>query len=165
MAGQIGHLQVPGATELCTCGRHGCLDTVASGYAVLRNLGSVPARRVAREHGRKEANLLVESISRERRGDLGAAAVFHHCGVKLGEVLCAVVSILDPSRIVLAGPLAQVPSFVQGVRTRIRLPHGSAETQGAALDICTYEADEAAALVALQQFVFSSGLDRRTRRP
>jgi len=165
MAGQIGHLHAPGATELCTCGRYGCLDTVASGYAVLRNLDSVPARRVAREHTREEIDLLLEAIHRERRGDLRTQAVFHDCGAKLGEALCAVLSILDPSRIVLAGPLAQVSSFVEGARTRVRLPHDAAGAHGSSIDLCTYEADEAAAIVALQHFVFPLGMDGFARRP
>jgi glucokinase len=38
-AGEIGHLQVPGADASCPCGQRGCLEAVASGGGMLRRWG------------------------------------------------------------------------------------------------------------------------------
>ena len=38
-AGEIGHMPVSGASNICLCGRTGCLDTVASGFWLERLLG------------------------------------------------------------------------------------------------------------------------------
>jgi glucokinase len=37
MAGEIGHIQVKNDGELCNCGHHGCLETLASATAVVRH--------------------------------------------------------------------------------------------------------------------------------
>lgn len=39
-AGEIGHIRVPSALEQsCPCGQQGCLDTLASGWSLVRDLG------------------------------------------------------------------------------------------------------------------------------
>ena len=37
-AGEIGHVVVQGNNELCSCGKRGCLETISSARAVLKNL-------------------------------------------------------------------------------------------------------------------------------
>lgn len=39
-AGEIGHLPVGGCDDLCQCGLRGCLETVASGTAILKSHGN-----------------------------------------------------------------------------------------------------------------------------
>lgn len=160
MAGQIGHLRVPGASELCTCGRRGCLDTVASGYAVLRALGYLGPRRAPREHRPSEAALLLDAIERERGGDARALTAFRRAGEHLGVALRAVRSVLDPDRIWLAGPLSQAPSFVDGVRARVLAGTGARAVDAPMpVVVASHAGDEAAALVALRHFAFGPALD------
>ena len=160
MAGQIGHMHVAGARELCTCGRHGCLDTVASGYAVLRRLGYIKPRIVSREHRPHDATLLLAAIERERQGDAQVRMAFRRSGNRLGTALCAVRSVLDPERIWLAGPVSQASSFVAGVRERLLADTGARAVDATPfIDLSSYAGDEAAALVALNHFAFGPGLD------
>jgi predicted NBD/HSP70 family sugar kinase len=164
-AGQIGHMRVEGASELCTCGRRGCLDTVASGYAVLRRLGLMSARRVAREHHAAEAQRLFAVIEQEQRGDEHVSAAFRACGERLGSALNAVRSVLDPGRIVLAGPLSRTGSFMDGVRARIEQLAVGERTPGAPLlQVANHSSDSAAVRLALSAFVFSAALDLRRLR-
>ncbi len=169
-AGQIGHLSVAGATELCTCGRRGCLDTVASGYGVLRRLGLVPPRRVAREHDAAAAQKLLAAIERERQGEPKARRAFHASGAQLGEALNAVRALLDPQRIVLAGPLGRTPSYVKGVQARLEARDSSRSERAAGgaglpdpeaplLALASHSADSAAACLALAEFAFGGALD------
>lgn len=154
-AGQIGHMRIAGASELCTCGRRGCLDTVASGFAVLRRLGKVSSRRIPKEHNIDDARRLVDVIERERRGDAKAQAAFRASGGQLGAALNIVRSVLDPERIVIAGPLAQTASYVEGVRERLDVEDANPPF----LCLATQSSDSAAVQLALSQFVFCSSLD------
>ena len=44
IAGEIGHIPVPGALGVCRCGQRGCLETVASGWALAERWeGPIPA--------------------------------------------------------------------------------------------------------------------------
>lgn len=160
-AGQIGHMRVAGATDLCTCGQRGCLDTVASGYAVLRRLGSVSARHIPKEHDAADARRLLEAIELERQGNDKARLAFRTSGEHLGDALNAIRAVLDPERIVLAGPLAQTGSYVEGIRSRI----DGGDAGSPSLCLATQTNDAAAARLALLQFVFSPSLDlTRIRR-
>jgi predicted NBD/HSP70 family sugar kinase len=150
-AGQIGHMRVAGAKELCTCGRRGCLDTVASGYAVLRRLGKAASRRTPGEHDAGTAQRLLAAIERERGGERAARAAFRACGEQLGDALNAVRAVFDPARIVLAGPLSQTGSYVEGVRASL-----GGEPQ---VFLATHSTDAAAANLALAQLAFGPQLD------
>jgi predicted NBD/HSP70 family sugar kinase len=159
-AGQIGHMHVAGATELCTCGRRGCLDTVASGYAVLRRLGRVPARRIPREHRPADAGLLIKAIAQAARGESDVKRAFGACGEQLGEALNAVRAVVDPEHIWLAGPLAQAESFVEGVLSRFDVAaRGDNDKVMPKLALSSLSSDAAAALLALKLFAFGPALD------
>lgn len=154
-AGQIGHMRVVGASELCTCGRRGCLDTVASGYAVLRRMGKVGSRRIPREHNMDDVRRLANAIEREKCGDSRVQAAFRASGEQLADALNAIRAVLDPERIVLAGPLAQTGSYVEGIRSRL---DGRGDNPSF-LRLATQSGDTAAIRLALSQFVFCSSLD------
>jgi len=161
-AGQIGHMSVAGATDLCTCGRRGCLDTVASGYGVLRRLGLVPPRKVAREHDSAAARKLLSAIERERQGEPRVRQAFRASGAQLGDTLNAVRALLDPQRIVLAGPLAGTASYVKGVQARLNeRDAGGGSTDSPLLVLGTHTTDSAGACLALTEFVFGGTLDLR----
>ena len=90
-AGEIGHLRVPGNARICPrCGkdRKGCLETIASGYAIARDLG-VPDLTAA--------SLLAE------QGDIAAATAFRRGGKALGRVIGDAVTWLDAARVVIFG--------------------------------------------------------------
>ncbi len=159
-AGQIGHMSVPGATDLCTCGRRGCLDTVASGYGVLRRLALVPPRKVAREHDAAAARKLLAAIERERQGEPKVRQAFQASGAQLGEALNTVRALLDPQRIVLAGPLAGTASYVRGVQAKLNERDGGGGSEDAPLlSMASHTADSAGAWLALTEFAFGNTLD------
>lgn len=159
-AGQIGHMNVPGAKDLCTCGRRGCLDTVASGYGVLRRLGLVPPRRVAREHDASAARQLLAAIERERQGEPRVRQAFQASGEALGDALNAVRAVLDPQRIVLAGPLGHTTSYVKGVLASLQeRDAGGGSPEAPLLSVATHTPDSAGACLALAEFAFGTRLE------
>ena len=105
-AGDIGHIKLVGYDDyLCQCGSYGCLAAVASGGAVaraLRELGTPAAS------GSDVGALLAA-------GDADAARLTRAAGRVLGEVLASVVSVLNPSEVVIGGTLASAP-LLTGLR-------------------------------------------------
>ncbi|WP_018653102.1 ROK family protein [Actinomadura flavalba] len=90
-SGELGHLVVRPGGEPCACGAAGCLEAYASGAALERR-GGAPAAEV---------------IARAARGDRAAARVWSEALDALADALAHAVVLLDPSRIVLAGGVAQ----------------------------------------------------------
>ncbi|MGI9385680.1 MAG: ROK family protein [Methyloligellaceae bacterium] len=157
-AGQIGHMAVPDADEVCTCGRRGCLDTVASGHAVLTRLGLLAQRRTAREHDVGDAALLTRAMERETEGDAETAEAFNAAGARLGLALTAVRSVVDPECIVLAGPLAQVESYVSGVRHALSAGD-EPPADPIALVVSRQSVDAAGAWLALDGYVLGDAIN------
>lgn len=96
-AGDIGHVQVDTATgHICRCGNTGCLESIASGTAVLRDV--------------REAGLDVADISDlatlALKGDAAVMRRLRQAGRVIGQVLTMCVSLINPAVIVVDGELA-----------------------------------------------------------
>ncbi|MBB5780170.1 ROK family transcriptional regulator [Nonomuraea jabiensis] len=97
-AGEIGHIPVlDGGDVLCRCGNTGCVDSVASGTALLRDL---------RAQG-KDVKTIADVTALVRAGDAETMATVREAGRHIGEVLAGAVNILNPSVVVLGGDVAE----------------------------------------------------------
>lgn len=110
VAGDISHTMIPGAPRVpCSCGRVGCLDVVASGSALIDTL---------REEGVGVATmdelLMIASDAHPR-----ATMLLREAGTRTGEVLAAIVNVLNPQALVIGGKLSQSEAFVAGIRQAI----------------------------------------------
>jgi predicted NBD/HSP70 family sugar kinase len=107
-AGDLGHIAVPGGADiLCRCGNTGCVEAIASGRAVARQLGEAGL----------DAASSADVVALVRGGDLTATAAVRDAGRALGEVLAACVSMLNPSVIVVGGNLAEAGEhLLAGIR-------------------------------------------------
>ncbi|WP_166354346.1 ROK family transcriptional regulator [Phytoactinopolyspora limicola] len=107
-AGDLGHLNVPhGEEAVCHCGNTGCLEAVASGDAIASKLR---ARGV-------EAETSNDVVRLARSGSVETLTLVRDAGRTLGEVLASVVSLLNPSVIVIGGPIAEAgEGLLAGVR-------------------------------------------------
>lgn len=100
-AGEVGHLAVRGGGP-CTCGKTGCLETVAS-------------ERVLAERARSlvggEPGLTKPSVRRlvdlAEAGEMEARRVVDQAARALGEALAQAVEILDVAAIIVSGELAR----------------------------------------------------------
>ncbi|MGP1614245.1 MAG: ROK family protein, partial [Pollutimonas bauzanensis] len=152
-AGQIGHLKVDAAGSQCTCGEFGCLNTVASGYAVLSQLGM--AITSAQPDDARVGNvwLLKHAAAMAYANDIAAVRIFRSAGEWLGRTLSQLTPIFDPELVILAGAMAQIPSYVEGVRNNFHL------VRELPLSISTMTLEQAAVCLALDAFVFDPRLD------
>ncbi len=107
-AGDIGHIQFTGSPEpLCRCGKLGCVEARAAGWAIARDL---------RSHG-LEATTARDVIELVQTNQPEAIRLVREAGRVLGEVTADVVSVLNPSVIVIGGTLARAgEALFSGVR-------------------------------------------------
>lgn len=110
-AGEIGHIRVSEAGDaVCRCGNVGCLEAVAAGWALVRELAQL-GRPVADTLGVAE---LVRS------GDPEALRLVRQAGRRIGEVVGGAVNLLNPALIVVGGDLAHAyEPLVAGMRELI----------------------------------------------
>ncbi|WP_328493298.1 ROK family transcriptional regulator [Streptomyces sp. NBC_00414] len=109
-AGEITHARVEAGHDIpCSCGNTGCLETVASGAALVRIL--------------RERGLDVESIDDVVRlatdADPQATRAVRQAGHYLGMVLSANVNFFNPDAVYLGGLLSTLEPFVAAVRSRL----------------------------------------------
>ncbi|WP_413724067.1 ROK family protein [Sodalis sp. RH16] len=107
-AGDVGHIQFTMETPpLCRCGKFGCVEARAGGWAIARDLSAM---------GYTAGNALdvVELVENNRPE---AIMLVRRAGQIIGEVIADVVSILNPALIVVGGTLATAGEFLlSGVR-------------------------------------------------
>jgi len=109
-AGDITHYKVAAADDNpCSCGNRGCLETVASGAALVAAL---------RAQGMDVATTR-DVVNLARSGDPTATTAVRQSGANLGRVLCAVVNFFNPRAIYLGGLLPTVEPFVAAVRAEL----------------------------------------------
>jgi predicted NBD/HSP70 family sugar kinase len=107
-AGQFGHMRVPGLDELCTCGQHGCLATIASGRALLRRLEADGIRSVD------------DIVHAAQDGQPATVQALADAGRAVGVVLSGVATMIDPGAILFGGTLGGLAPFLEGVRREIK---------------------------------------------
>jgi glucokinase len=97
-AGDLGHVRVSrGDGVVCDCGNTGCLEAMASGPAIARQLRQLGL----------EAHSARDVIDLVAAGDPDAIAAVHQAGRDIGEVLTTCVSLINPSVIVVGGSMAE----------------------------------------------------------
>lgn len=116
-AGEFGHIPMVEDGKLCHCGKRGCLETVASGLAL------VEKAREGLENG--ETSLLNNLINNDldqldpeiiikaaNLGDQFAISVISEIGINLGKGIAVLIQIFNPELIILEGKIAEAKKFI-----------------------------------------------------
>jgi predicted NBD/HSP70 family sugar kinase len=96
-AGDIGHIQLSDVGDtLCRCGNTGCIEAVASGSAMARQLteAGLPC------HSSADVVALAQS------GSAQAKQVVRQASERIGSVVATLVNCYNPSTIIIGGPLS-----------------------------------------------------------
>ncbi|MFF2191735.1 ROK family protein [Streptomyces sp. NPDC058157] len=101
-AGEIGHITLDESGPVCRCGNRGCLETFAAARYVLPLLQG--------SHGPELTMEKVVELARE--GDPGCRRVIGDVGRHVGSGVASLCNLLNPSRIVLGGSLADAGELV-----------------------------------------------------
>ena len=97
-AGEIGHVVVDPQGPICRCGNRGCLETLASGPALLK---------LVRESRDREDLTVREMIELAREGDAGCRRAIVDAGQVVGRVVAGLVNLFSPEMVVVGGDLGE----------------------------------------------------------
>jgi glucokinase-like ROK family protein len=108
-AGDIGHVRADPNGPVCSCGNVGCLEAMAAAPAIVRQAEELASRepRGALAAMRDAGELDLRGVLKAAEfGDAGAVGIVRRSGRLIGETLATLVSVLNPSLIVIGGGVA-----------------------------------------------------------
>jgi len=109
-AGEIGHVRMVEDGELCRCGHYGCLETIASSQAIVKQAKAIferaPNSALHQFAATPEAITTEITIQAFQAGDEALQDTVADVGHHLGRAVAHLVSALNIQRIVIAGSAA-----------------------------------------------------------
>ncbi len=116
-SGEFGHNPIYDNEMICQCGKKGCLETEASGFAVVRNIqdklragvGSI----LQREHKKIEEITLEEIVMACNQDDTLAIECVSAVGEKLGKAVASLINIFNPELVILGGLLSTTNEYIR----------------------------------------------------
>jgi predicted NBD/HSP70 family sugar kinase len=117
-ASEFGHMNHIPHGAPCRCGRRGCIEAYAADYGIWREANGT--RDDDAPHEAIDPDLMLGLLNRAKAGDVKAVQAFEKAGEALGIGIARLIAILNPDRIVIAGPglnASQIiePSLHRGV--------------------------------------------------
>ncbi len=159
MAGEIGHTLVVQGGQICKCGKRGCLETVASGWAIVSTVrdgirGGIKST-VSDEVHSASVRVATRAVFRAaREGDDLALTVIRDAGRYLGLAIAAVVNYVDPELIVLTGCVAdQSDGMLLQLAREYAMPH-VVDSRAGAVEIEQGVLGQDAVLIGAATFVY-----------
>jgi glucokinase-like ROK family protein len=125
-AGEFGHMVTCDNEVICHCGKKGCLETEASGSALVRKITErlqTGANSVVADKFAAEGKITFEdALDAVRREDLLAIEVLEEMGKTLGRWLAGMINVFNPEKVIIGGVLAETGDYLlQPIRTAVRL--------------------------------------------
>jgi predicted NBD/HSP70 family sugar kinase len=147
-AGDIGHIRLDRRDDaICRCGNTGCLEALASGPAVARQLTA----RGYETHNARDV------VARVRSGNRDAIELVRTAGRLIGDVLAGAVNLLNPQRILIGGDLAAADKpLLAGIRESVYRQSPPLATRD--LEISRSRLDDRAGIVGAAHMVIEEVL-------
>ncbi|NUR92821.1 MAG: ROK family transcriptional regulator [Nonomuraea sp.] len=145
LSGDVTHVRVADSGEReCSCGSRGCLETMASGAALVRQL--------------KERGLQVSTprdvIAATVDAEPSVVTLVRHAGELLGVALSGLVNFLNPDAVVIGGALSSLDVYVAAARSMLYKRCLPSMTQSLSIEASVAGPD--AALIGLGHLVRAS---------
>lgn len=110
-AGEIGHTTLDQSGAICYCGNRGCLETVASGPAIIQLVG----------HSNGETLTLAQVIALAADGDMRCRRAIADAGREIGVAAAGLCNLINPERVIIGGLLSRAGELLlQPIRESIR---------------------------------------------
>jgi predicted NBD/HSP70 family sugar kinase len=110
-AGEIGHTTLDESGALCYCGNRGCLETVASGPAIIALVSS----------GHPELLTLGQVLELAANGDARCRRAISDAGREIGVAVAGLCNLINPERVIVGGLLSRAGGLLlQPIRESIR---------------------------------------------
>jgi N-acetylglucosamine repressor len=116
-AGELGHIQVKPDGLLCHCGKIGCLDTITSALALIRQAkegissgrATILTQIVNNNLDLLDTSHIIEAV---HAGDEFSIDLLSTVGTELGKGLATAVHLFNPEVIIVGGLLAEAGPFI-----------------------------------------------------
>ena len=107
-AGEIGHIMAQEDGELCRCGQHGCLETIASARAVVQRAKALALEYANSDLAKDPENISLDTIEAAWKAhDPLAEKVVSDVAHYLGISIASLIGILNIQNIILTGDMAR----------------------------------------------------------
>ncbi|HVG14749.1 MAG TPA: ROK family transcriptional regulator [Chitinophagaceae bacterium] len=116
-SGELGHIPFYNNEIICHCGKKGCLETEASGSALLRMLkekikeGSTT--QLLQKFSTPEQIKLHDVVEAAQNDDVLSIELIAEVGEKIGRGLAVLINIFNPELVILGGTLSQTGDYIR----------------------------------------------------
>ena len=116
-SGEFSHIPIDPNGILCNCGKIGCLETMASGHALVRytlDALAVDPNSLLFQYFQENASLITPRriIEAAKMGDALAIAQISKIGTALGKGISYLIQILNPGVIILGGSVSNASEYL-----------------------------------------------------
>jgi predicted NBD/HSP70 family sugar kinase len=116
-SGEFGHVCAFDNEILCGCGKKGCIETEASGFAMQRLLlercrqgSSTILSELLIGKGEVSLSEFVDAVLKE---DVLAIEIVEYMGLNLGRWLAGMINIFNPELVIIGGPLSRTQDYIR----------------------------------------------------
>jgi len=102
---------------------------------------------------------LLQAVNDANTGNTRIADVFHETGCQLGVAVGAIAAVVQPERLILAGPLSKAGAFARGVEETFRMSFCTLFGASSLTHIAELSYHRATELVGLEAFLLGSARD------
>lgn len=116
-SGEFGHIPLFDNEIICHCGKKGCLETEASGNALIRKFrerikkGSTSS--TLKKNKKAEEVNLTDIIEAALNEDMLCIELLAEIGEKLGKGLAVLINIFNPELLILGGALSETGDYIR----------------------------------------------------
>ena len=116
-SGEFGHMPIFANEIICHCGKKGCLETEASGWALIRmfreKLKEGSSTLITNGKKRAEDIELEDIIEAANNDDVLAIELIAQLGERLGKGIALLINLFNPELVILGGSLAATQEYLQ----------------------------------------------------
>jgi N-acetylglucosamine repressor len=115
--GEFGHIQMDSDGELCYCGKIGCLETIASGTALVKKsqekIKNGKSSIISNIVNKKTDKITLKTIiDAANNGDLFAIELIEEAGEYLAKGISILIHLFNPEAIIIGGEMAEAGNLI-----------------------------------------------------
>lgn len=160
---EIGHIRIGDSSNICVCGNRGCLESVASGWAIRRQaeealrggvISVMSSRRAEAGSGKLPLSSIIQAA---KEHDKFSRNLFVEAGRAVGMGIGNIINLISPDRVVIGGGLVRAipevifPAILEGLDDVI-LPWFSDIVEVRLSELNEYSAAAGAGLTVIDRF-------------
>ena len=116
-SGEIGHIPMFQNEIICHCGKKGCLETEASGWALVRlfreKIEQGVGSQVMQNLKELQAVKLEDIVEGALNEDVLCIELISQMGEKLGRALAFLINVFNPEWVILGGTLSKTGDYIR----------------------------------------------------